>query len=63
MEKIQKPNNPDIQKPISRYDKWLNSGDDYIEKCLKYVRILLYNLISLIILKSLREINFWVALH
>jgi hypothetical protein len=61
MVKIQKKSNSDIQKPISQYDKCPNSGYDYIEKYLKYIRILLYNLISLIDLKSLREITFWVA--
>jgi hypothetical protein len=30
-----------IQKLISRYDKCFNSGGDYVEKWLKYVRIFL----------------------
>jgi hypothetical protein len=32
-----------IQKLTPRYNKCLNSGDDYIEKELKYIHIFLYN--------------------
>jgi hypothetical protein len=34
-----------IEKPVPQYDKYLNSGGDYVEKYLKYVRIFLYIII------------------
>jgi hypothetical protein len=40
-----------IQKLIPQYDKCLNSGDDYIEKQLKYIHIFVYNIFfSLLVL-------------
>jgi hypothetical protein len=33
-----------IQTLIPRYDKWLNSGGDYVEKSLKHVHILVFSI-------------------
>jgi hypothetical protein len=54
-----------IQKLIHRYDKWLNSVGDYVEKYLQYVRIFVYNTFFFVIIcfvNSSLEVAFQTAL-